>query len=258
MRNIAMKVSYDGTAYHGFQTQPELVTVQDELEQAILFLTGEKVKLTSSGRTDAGVHAKGQVINLQTEARIPVDRWCHAMNSRLPDDIVVWHAEEVPAEFHARRSAKRKTYRYTIRCGRFMDPFKRRFEFHHPGKLDVESMRKGLLHLIGEHDFTSYCSTRTASVSHVRTIYDAYIECEPVDQELQSYAMHIFVTGNGFLYNMVRIIVGTLMEVGEGKRSSNAIGEILAARNRSKAGPTAMAHGLMLWEVFYDKEAKKY
>ncbi|MCZ8523742.1 MULTISPECIES: tRNA pseudouridine(38-40) synthase TruA [Paenibacillus] len=256
MRNISMSISYDGTAYHGFQTQPEHNTVQDQLEEAILYLTGEKVKLTSSGRTDAGVHARGQVINVHTESNIPIDRWCHAMNSRLPNDIVVWRAQEVPLNFHARRSAKRKTYRYTVRCGRLLDPFKRQYELHHPAALDVERMREGLLHLVGEHDFTSYCSTRTASPTHVRTIYEARLECEPLDEELQSYAIHFYVTGNGFLYNMVRIIVGTILEVGEGKRTSSAIGDILAARNRSKAGPTAMAHGLMLWEVFYGEAVR--
>lgn len=256
VRNIRMTVSYDGTAYNGFQTQPgNLRTIQDQLEQAIEQLTGERLKITASGRTDAGVHARGQVFNFTTESLIPIERWCMALNGRLAEDIVVRDACIVPLEFHSRRSAKRKTYRYTVRCGRNPDVFKRHTEFHHPKSLDIEAMREGLRYIVGEHDFSSYCSVRTTKTSFVRTLYEAKLICDPYEEELGSYAFHIVLTGSGFLYNMVRIIVGTLLQVGEGKRPSSDIGAILEAKSRRRAGPTAMAHGLMLWEVFYEEEA---
>ncbi|PZE19110.1 tRNA pseudouridine(38-40) synthase TruA [Paenibacillus xerothermodurans] len=253
MRNIRMTVSYDGTSYSGFQTQPIKNTVQDVLEGALLSLTGETIKITSSGRTDAGVHSRGQVINFHTASKIPVHRWCLALNSLLPPDIVVSNAQEVADTFHARRSAVQKTYRYTIRCGRHPDLFKRHYEFHHPTPLNTDAMQAGLQWLLGRHDFTSFCSVRSTKLSNIRTILKARLECEPLDPLLNSYAIHIYVTGNGFLYNMVRIIVGTLLQVGEGKRTSDSIKEILEAQNRAKAGPTAMAHGLTLWEVVYDQ-----
>ncbi|TVY06654.1 tRNA pseudouridine(38-40) synthase TruA [Paenibacillus cremeus] len=252
MRNVRMTVSYDGTAYCGFQTQPGLNTVQEQLEQAIKVLTGEDAKITASGRTDAGVHARGQVFNFYTESQIPIRRWSLALNARLPEDIVVRDAVEVPEEFHSTKSAIRKTYRYTIRCGKHPDLFKRHLEFHHPSPLNVNAMREGLQHLLGEHEFTSYCSTRTTKTNHFRTIYEARVECEPYDAELQSFALHIILSGNGFLYNMVRIIAGTLIQVGQGKRNSLEMKTILDGKNRKLAGPTAVAHGLMLWEVFYD------
>lgn len=255
MRNICMTVSYDGTAYSGFQTQPSANTVQDFLEKALLRLTGEVIKVTSSGRTDAGVHSRGQMINFYTASKIPVNRWCMAMNTLLPDDIVVSGARQVPMEFHSRRSAIRKTYRYTIRCGRHPDLFKRHLEFFHPTKLNTEAMREGLEYLVGTHDFTSFCSVRSTKLSNIRTIYEARLECEPLDSMLESYAIHIYLTGSGFLYNMVRIIAGTLLQVGEGKRSSESIRTILEAKNRAKAGPTAVPHGLMLWEVSYTDDA---
>lgn len=250
-----MTVSYDGTAYHGFQTQPEKITVQQQLEQALRMLTLEEIKVTASGRTDAGVHARGQVFNFLTASQIPIERWCMAINSRLPDDIVVWDARLVPDDFHARRSAKRKTYRYTMRCGKYPNLFKRQTEFHHPTALDITAMEDALSCFVGEHDFTSFCSSRSSAENHVRTIFEARMECEPLEPHLQSYAIHIYLTGSGFLYNMVRIIVGTLIEVGEGKRSPSSIPGVLAAKDRALAGPTAMAHGLMLWEVFYGKDA---
>jgi tRNA pseudouridine38-40 synthase len=190
-------------------------------------------------------------VNFQSASQIPVERWCVAMNSRLPGDIVVWDASEVPESFHARRSAKTKTYRYTIRCGKHADPMRRRFEFHHYSPLDIEAMQHGLNYLLGQHEFTTFCSVRTASLSHVRTIFEAKLIADPVDEVLKSYALHLYVTGNGFLYNMVRIITGTILEVGQGRRSVESIGEILKAKNRAFAGPTAVPQGLMLWNVEY-------
>ncbi|MEK3719669.1 tRNA pseudouridine(38-40) synthase TruA [Paenibacillus sp. FSL H8-0034] len=254
MRNICMTVSYDGTAYHGFQTQPSNNTIQDILERAIRSLTGETIKITSSGRTDAGVHARCQVINFITSSPIPLVRWCLALNTLLPADIIVSNARQVDDNFHSRRSADRKTYRYTIRCGKHPDLFRRNQEYFHPTPLNTEAMQSSLPCLVGEHDFTSFCSIRSTKKSNVRTIYAVSLECEPMDPILQSYGIHIHVTGNGFLYNMVRIIVGTLIQIGEGKRSADAMSEILALRDRALAGPTAMPHGLVLWEVLYGND----
>lgn len=253
MRNVKLNVSYEGTAYSGFQTQPHRNTIQDKLEEAIYVLTGETVKVTGSGRTDAGVHARAQIVNFATAAKIPIERWCLAMNARLPDDIVVYAAEEVPLDFHARRSAKRKTYRYTIRYGRLPDLFARRTTLHHPAPLDKEAMKQALAALEGEHDFTSFCSVHASVESHVRTIFETRLETLADDgtADGQAGVIHIYLTGNGFLYNMVRIIAGTLVEVGEGKRNAADMQGILQARSRLAAGPTAEPHGLMLWEVRY-------
>lgn len=246
MRNICMTVSYDGTRYYGFQTQPGGNTIQDAIEQGLYTLTGERIKITSSGRTDAGVHARAQVINFVTSSKIPVERWAMALNSRLPEDIRIRDAREVPMDFHARKSAVKKTYCYTIHCARIPDVFHRHIQFHHPAPLDAEAMRNGLQWIVGEHDFTSFCSIHSTQLSHVRTIYDAKLVYQEEDA-----LMKLYFTGNGFLQHMVRILVGTLIEIGEGKRKSSEMRDILLAKDRSKAGPTAMPHGLMLWEVFY-------
>jgi len=246
LRNICLLVSYDGTRYHGFQTQPNGNTIQDRLEDAIRKLTGEEVRVTGSGRTDAGVHARGQVVNFHTLSRIPAERWALALNSRLPEDIVVRAAAEVDPSFHARRDAVAKTYRYTINTNRFPDVFCRRYQYHHPTPLDTGAMREGLRHLVGEHDFTSFCSIHTAAADRVRTIFEARLAEEP------GGLLNLVLTGNGFLYNMVRIIAGTLLQVGEGKLPPDRVAAILAAKDRSLAGPTAPAHGLTLMEVGYD------
>jgi tRNA pseudouridine38-40 synthase len=251
-----MAVAYDGTAYCGFQTQPGKNTIQDKIEEALRMLTGEEIRIIGSGRTDSGVHARGQVFNFYTQSSIPIERWCLALNSRLPEDIVVYKAKEVSPEFHARKSAKRKTYRYTIANSKFADVMRRKYQYHHPRELNVEAMRAGLQQLIGEHDFTSFCSRKSVQLSHVRTIYDAFIETEPLTMpwaDSSDRIIHVTITGNGFLYQMVRIIVGTLLEVGEGKRTAGEMAEILRAKDRLKAGPTAMPHGLMLWSVVYDE-----
>lgn len=256
MRNICMKVSYDGTNYSGFQTQPDGKTIQDALEKAIENLTGEQLKITASGRTDAGVHANGQVFNFLTASKIPVERWCLALNARLPEDILVSEAVEVPLEFHSRRSAKRKTYRYTINANQFPDLFHRRTQLHHPGKLNIEAMQDALKHFIGTYDFTSFASRHSTKPSHIRTLYDAYLK---VDTSMcrahtrDQGVIHIYVTGNGFLQHMVRIMVGTLLFVGEGKISPKDIPTILQGKNRSLAGPTAESKGLILWNVEYDE-----
>jgi tRNA pseudouridine38-40 synthase len=253
LRNLRFTISYDGTAYSGFQIQPKADTIQHRLEQAVFMLTGETVKVISSGRTDAGVHAKAQVINFTTSSKIPVERWCLALNARLPKDIVAHTAEEVLPSFHSRKAAKRKTYCYTIRSARFPDVFHRNYEYHHPTHLNVEAMREALPCLLGEHDFTSFCTVRTDKEVKVRTLYEVRMETE--SDELMAAGkvgrIRLIVTGNGFLYNMVRIIAGTLIQIGEGKRTSSDMQRILEARDRSQAGPTAEAMGLTLWKVDY-------
>ncbi|MFD0694262.1 tRNA pseudouridine(38-40) synthase TruA [Paenibacillus sp. GCM10027628] len=253
MRNLRFTISYDGTAYSGFQIQPNADTIQYRLEQAIYMLTGETVKVISSGRTDAGVHAKAQVINFTTDSKIPVERWCLALNTRLPKDIVAHTAEEVPLSFHSRKAAKRKTYCFTIRSARFPDVFHRNYEYHHPTALNVEAMREALPCLLGEHDFTSFCTVRTDKEIKVRTLYEARLETEVDELSLDGKIarMRLIVTGNGFLYNMVRIIAGTLLQIGEGKRPSSDMQRILEVMDRSQAGPTAEAMGLTLWKVEY-------
>lgn len=258
MRNLLMTVCYDGTNYYGFQTQPGGNTVQDYIETAICQLTGEVIKIHGSGRTDAGVHAREQPFHFITDSQIPVERWRMALNGRLPRDIRITSAREVPLAFHSRRSAKRKTYRYSINGNRVPDVFQRNYQLHHPGKLDVAAMRDSLPFLIGTHDYTSFASRHSTKASHVRTIYEAKLE---VDSSMEYPGTHeqgiiqLYITGNGFLQHMVRIIVGTLLEIGEGKRQPGAMKAILEAQNRKAAGPTAESKGLMLWKVEYDEHA---
>jgi tRNA pseudouridine38-40 synthase len=239
-----MVVSYDGTRYYGFQTQPGGNTIQDIIQATIKALTGETVLIIGSGRTDSGVHARGQVFNFLTQSTIPVERWAIALNTRLPDDIVILRADEVSLDFHSSYSAKRKTYRYSIDMNRFPDVFDRPFRLHHPTPLRVPEMKDGLARLVGEHDFSSFASRRSTKTSHVRTLYEARLE-------EHAGKLDLYVTGNGFLYNMVRVITGTLLWVGEGKLDPEDITRILAARDRSAAGPTAVARGLILWSVDY-------
>lgn len=255
MRNLLMTVCYEGTNYYGFQTQPGGNTVQDCLEEAIYQLTGETIKIHGSGRTDAGVHAKEQPFHFMTSSPIPLDRWKMALNGRLPADIRILDAKEVPMDFHSRRSAKRKTYRYSINANRVPDLFLRHYQSHHPGKLDPKAMQEGLTHLLGTHDYTSFASRHSTKASHVRTIYEARLEVDTKSDYAgtrEQGIIHIFLTGSGFLQHMVRIIVGTLLEVGEGKRAPQDMKSILEAKDRKAAGPTAESKGLMLWRVEYE------
>lgn len=181
-----------------------------------------------------------------------------ALNAKLPDDIVAWSAEEVPFTFHARKSSLRKTYCYTVNGNRYPDPVAGHLELHHPGALDVEAMRAAMRFLEGKHDFTSFCSTRTASDSKIRTIYSARLEStvvEGMDSAPGAGRLRFFYTGNGFLYNMVRILTGTILYVGEGKLLPDDLPRIIAARDRSCAGPTAKPFGLSLWRVEYEGDA---
>lgn len=253
MRNICMKVSYKGTAYNGFQSQPKGRTIQDELENAIRGLTGENIKIIASGRTDAGVHARSQVFNFVTSSTIELKRWCLALNNKLPEDIVLIQAFEVPMQFHARKAARRKTYHYYINHSRYPDPFHQHMQLHHPVTLNIDAMKAALPYLLGEHDFTSFCSKKSTKQSHVRRIYEARLEVNPSFHTEQGKQLCFIFTGNGFLYHMIRIIIGTLLKIGTGKLASEDMERILLSHNRSNAGPTASAKGLVLWDLEYDE-----
>ena len=246
LRNICIHLSYKGSQYHGFQMQPNKQTIQSLLQAAIMQVTGESVKVIGSGRTDAGVHARAQVANFLIHSNLPTGKCCKALNHHLPSDIVVWDAQEVSRTFDARKSAKRKTYKYTINTNRYPDPLRQHMELHHPAPLDVTAMSEALPYFLGEHDFTSFSSTRNPKENKVRTIYDATLE------QIRPGVIQFTISGNGFLYQMVRIIVGTLLVIGQGKRLPQEIEDILLAKDRKQAGPTVKPHGLILWEVNYD------
>ncbi|GIQ71223.1 tRNA pseudouridine synthase A [Xylanibacillus composti] len=246
-------VSYAGTHFEGFQKQPRGRTVQGELESAIEKVTGQPTEVHGSGRTDSGVHAHGQVFSFYSDASIPPERWPAVLHRWLPQDIVVLKSAEAPSAFHPRYAAIGKTYRYSIWNSRVSHLFSRAFVYHHPVQLDVSRMNDALSHLIGRHDFTSFCSVRTASTkSRIRTLRQAEVVEEPVPYPPSTgRLLHLYVSGSGFLYNMVRIIAGTLIQVGEGKRNPEQMRSILADRNRQAAGPTARAEGLTLLSVDY-------
>lgn len=238
-------IAYDGTAFAGYQIQPNARTVQGELEAALTKLhKGEPVRTYASGRTDAGVHARGQVIHFDTSLKIPEPNWMKAMQALLPDDIVVHDVQRVEDGFHARFDARMKEYRYRIVLGGIQDVFRRHYTLHVPHRLNVDAIQMALSYVVGTHDFTSFCSVKTDVEEKKRTIYEAELIRE------RDELVFRFV-GNGFLYNMVRILVGTLLEVGRNERDPHEMKEILAARSRERAGKTAPPQGLILWSVSY-------
>lgn len=246
MQRYKCTISYDGSGYSGYQIQPNGRTVQGELEAALKKIhKGEHVKVTGSGRTDAGVHAVGQVIHFDTPLTIPEERWPIVLNSLLPDDVSIQNAVSVESEFHARYSVVKKEYRYKVYLNTYRDPFQRNYAFHFPYPLDIQEMEKASKFLIGTHDFTSFCSAKTEVVDKIRTI-------EKINLLKKNNQLEIQFIGNGFLYNMVRILMGTLLEVGIKKRSAEEIPWILQQKNRIHAGKTAPAEGLYLWKVFYN------
>ena len=240
MRRIKLIVAYDGTEYSGWQIQPEAPTIEMYLDKAIRELTGENVHVTGASRTDAGVHAYGNVAVFDTESTIPGDRFTFALNRFLPDSIVIQDSWEVSGDFHPRHCNTRKTYEYRILNTAIPLPQKRNFTWHVAGSIDIEKMKEAAAYIVGEHDFKSFCQTGAQVESTVRTIYSVEVE-EQGENDLV-----IRVCGNGFLYNMVRIIAGTLLDIGQGKRDPMDIFTILEAKDRSAAGPTAPAHGLTL------------
>ncbi|WP_449538502.1 tRNA pseudouridine(38-40) synthase TruA [Ferdinandcohnia sp. Marseille-Q9671] len=240
-------ISYDGTNFSGYQVQPNKRTVQSECERVLQKIhKGWPVKIVASGRTDANVHAIGQVIHFDSDLGMRVESWKRALNAMLPDDIRVRSIEQVHPDFHARFDVKAKEYRYKLLLRQDASVFSRHFTYHYPYPLDIDGMREAARNVIGTHDFTSFCASRTEVQDKVRTIYQ--IKIEKHDDEL----VFSFV-GNGFLYNMVRILVGTLLEVGSGKREPSSLATIVREKNRSLAGKTAPGHGLYLWKVFYQE-----
>ena len=238
-RRIRLKVAYDGTGYHGWQLQKNAVTIESELNRCLSELFGEEIQVTGASRTDAGVHALENIAVFDTTSPMPAEKISYALNQRLPEDIRIQKSEETACDWHPRRCKSRKTYEYRIYRAQFPMPVKRLYALFTYYKLDVNHMKKAAAYLEGEHDFKSFCQTKTQVESTVRTLYSVQVEEQGQD-------LVIRVCGNGFLYNMVRIIVGTLLEVGQGRRTPESITEILAARDRAAAGPTAPAHGLTL------------
>lgn len=246
-RRICLTVAYDGTAYCGWQVQKNGNTIESELNRALSELTGEKIQVIGASRTDAGVHGLCNLAVFDTCFRIPAEKLPYALNQRLPEDIRVRESEEVAPDFHPRRCRSRKTYEYHILNAPFPNPVKRLYSYFTYAPLDVEKMRQAASYLVGEHDFASFCSAGSQAETTVRTIYDLTVE-KSGDEIV------IRVTGSGFLYNMVRIIAGTLMEAGRGRMASEKMEEVLAAGNRTAAGPTAPACGLILTEICYERQ----
>ena len=244
MRNIKLTIEYDGKGFNGWQKQPNKLNIQGEIEAVIEGITGEKVELAASGRTDAGVHSFGQVANFKTNSNSPIEKFPIAINSKLKKSIVIKNAEEVDERFHSRYNCKQKTYRYVINNSEYPSAIYRNLEYHIPQKLDVNLMKKAIKHFEGEHDFAGFKASGTSSKSSIRTIYKAEIKEE-------NGRICIYLTGNGFLYNMVRIISGTLVEVGLGKIKPEEITNIIESKDRQKAGKTLPPQGLYLMEVEY-------
>lgn len=245
MQRYKCTIAYDGTRFSGYQVQPSKRTVQSDFEAVLSKMhKGEQVKVSASGRTDAGVHAKGQVIHFDSALPIPVEKWELALNSLLPDDISVISVAKVNEAFHARFDACRKEYRYFLYLSGKRDPFQRNFAYQYPYPLDVAAMKAACQYLLGTHDFSSFCSAKTEIEDKVRTI-------ETIELLEEGGQLCFRFVGNGFLYNMVRILVGTLLEVGSGARKPSELRDILEKKDRRFAGKTAPAHGLYLWKVFY-------
>lgn len=245
MRNIKLVIEYDGKDFNGWQKQPNKLNIQGEIERAIQDITKEeKIELNASGRTDAGVHALGQVANFKTNCNIPVEKFPIAINCKVKKSIVIKSAEEVEERFHSRYNCKQKTYRYIINNYEYGSAIHRNQEYHIPMKLDIEKMKKAIKYFEGEHDFKGFKASGTSSKNSVRKIFATNIE-------KNGDRIVIELTGSGFLYNMVRIISGTLVDVGLGKINAEDIPEIILSADRQRAGKTLPPQGLYLVKVEY-------
>lgn len=244
MRNIKLTLAYDGTDYHGWQRQPDHPSIQQTLEEAIARLTGVAPSTNANGRTDAGVHALGQVVNFLTASTHPPEVFAKALNAMLPPEIRVLDAEEVPQSFHATVDSRSKRYRYRVDNRRIAEPFQRRTSWHIYRRLDVDAMHRSAQALVGRHDFHSFETHWPNRVSSVRTLLDLEVTRSGDDVAIE-------VEADGFLYNMVRTIAGTLAMVGTGRRPETFPAEALAAEDRAAAGPTAPPQGLFLLRVNY-------
>lgn len=245
MRRVRLRLSYDGTAYRGFQVQPNGPTIQSVLEESLSRLLQEPVTLRPAGRTDAGVHAREQVVDFVDSGNRPLETLLRGGNALLPPDIRIVSVEEVPLSFDARRHAREKEYRYFLRLHPVASPFFSRYSWHIEKPLDLDAMREGLAHTEGEHDFASFRGQGCTAKTTVRTIFRAELK-----EEVTSL-WFVGITGNGFLRHMVRNLVGTIVDVGRGKIPPERMRELLSLRERTEAGPTAPARGLFLWSVSY-------
>ena len=244
MRNIKLTIEYDGKEFGGWQKQPSKLNIQGEIERAIENITGEKVELIASGRTDAGVHAFAQIANFKTNSNIDIEKIPIAINTQIKQSIRIQNAEEVDLEFHSRYNCKRKTYRYIINNSKYGTAIYRNLSYHVANKLDIDAMKKAIKYFEGEHDFKAFKASGTSAKSSVRTIYNAEIFKEGAN-------VAIDLTGNGFLYNMVRIIAGTMVDVGLGKIKPEEIPHIIEGKDRNRAGKTLPPYGLVLVKVEY-------
>ncbi len=239
-----IRVAYDGTNYHGWQIQPNGITIESELNRHLSQLLREEIHVTGASRTDSGVHARGNVAVFDTSARMPAEKISYAMNTRLPEDIRIQESREVAADFHPRRCKSVKTYEYKIYNRRFPDPCVRLYSLFYYWDLDLEAMKKAAAFLVGTHDFTSFSTARADVTDRVRTIYELNLSKE-------GDMITLRIRGNGFLYNMVRIITGTLLRVGGGFILPEEIPDILRAKDRERAGETARPEGLTLLKIEY-------
>ena len=250
MRRIKLTVAYDGTNYCGWQVQTNGITIEEVLNKAICTLTGEEIAVIGASRTDSGVHAMGNIAVFDTGSRIPAERFSYALNQRLPEDIVVTKSEEVSLDWHPRYQNSLKTYEYHILNTKTPVPTKRLYNCFVSFDLDVNRMRQGAQYLLGEHDFAAFCCIRTNAKTTVRTVTDLQIQQNPLKPE----EITIRITGNGFLYNMVRIIAGVLIRVGRGFYEPEKVLELLEGRERKKEAVTAPPQGLCLMEIVYEND----
>ncbi len=244
MRNLILHLQYDGTRYHGWQVQPLARTVQEVVQGAIFGVTGEHVSVNGCSRTDAGVHAKHFVCNFHTQTKIPCERFPYAMNANLPDDIAVTLCEEAEDSFHARYDAKSKIYEYRILNSKVRNPFEKDRAWQYPIKLDIGRMRQAAAWLVGTHDFTAFMAAGGQQRQMEKEMYELRVE-------KQDQLFTVRVHANSYLYNMVRIIVGTLVYAGNGKIQPDDVRSILLSKDRKRAGMTAPPQGLYLYQVFY-------
>jgi tRNA pseudouridine38-40 synthase len=245
---IKCVIAYDGSNFFGYQVQPEKRTVQGEIESALEKIhKGEKIRIYASGRTDTGVHAKGQVIHFETAYHLPGNSWKRALNALLPDDVYIHESETVSDDFHARFDVHEKEYHFFVLNSKEPNIFKRNYMYHFPYELNISAMEEACRYLEGTHDFTTFSSAKaTVKGDKIRTLFEA--SCYKQGEQIE-----FVFRGSGFLYNMVRIIVGTLLDVGQGKMKPTEIITMLEARDRKYAGKTAPAKGLYLWRVGYHK-----
>ena len=244
MRNIKLIISYDGTHYAGWQSQKNALSVQDAIEEALKKITGSRVKLKGAGRTDSGVHARYQVANFHTDSKLPLKKLKNALNSRLSKDILINFAQDVCRTFDSQRCARSKHYRYAVTTAYFVDPFIRHFVARFSYPLNINAMRKAAAQLVGRHDFKAFQASGSKEKNTVRTI-------KKIKIEKSGDLVYINIWADGFLYNMVRTISGTLLEIGRGKLPGSVISDILKKKARSLVGPTAPAKGLCLMKVKY-------